>query len=54
MTPEESLHKTWEFKGTEIKPVSRARKFHISKLVDFTAITTFNYNVKRYIKTCLE
>jgi len=54
MTTDESLHKTWEFKGTEIKPLSRARKFHLSKLVDFTKLTPWDVAVLIYALTCEE
>jgi len=52
MTTEDTLHKTWEFKGTEIKPLSRARKFHLSKLVDFTQISPWDIAVLIYALSC--
>ncbi len=52
MTTDDTLHKTWEFKGIEIKPVSRARKFHLSKLVDFSKITPWDIVVLVFALTC--
>ena len=52
MTTDDTLHKTWEFKGMEIKPLSRARKFHLSKLVDFSKITPWDIAVLICALTC--
>ena len=52
MTTDESLHQTWEFKGLEIKPLSNARRFHLSKLVDFTAITPWDIAVLMFALSC--
>lgn len=54
MNTEDTLHKTWEFKGIEIKPLSRARKFHLSKLVDFTKISPWDIVVLVFALTCNE
>jgi hypothetical protein len=52
MNTDDTLHKTWEFKGTEIKPLSRARKFHLSKLVDFTKISPWDIAVLIFALSC--
>ena len=52
MTTDDTLHKTWEFKGIEIKPLARARKFHLSKLVDFSKITPWDIAVLIYGLIC--
>jgi hypothetical protein len=52
MNTEDTLHKTWEFKGMEIKPLARARKFHLSKLVDFTKISPWDIAVLLYALSC--
>ena len=49
---DDTLHKTWEFKGIEIKPLSRARKFHLSKLVDFARITPWDLAALIYGLIC--
>jgi len=54
MTPDDTLHKTWEYKGIEIKPLSRARKFHLSKMVDFSNVTPWDIAVLLYALTCKE
>lgn len=54
MTTDDTLHKTWEFKGIEIKPISRARKFHLSKLVDFSKITPWDIAVLIFALSCHE
>lgn len=48
----DSLYKTWEFQGHEIKPLSNARKFHLTKLVDFTKITPWDIAVLIYALIC--
>ena len=48
----DSLYKTWEFQGIEIKPLSNARKFHLTKLVDFTKITPWDIAVLVYALIC--
>jgi len=52
MNTDDTLHKTWEFKGIEIKPLSRARKFHLSKIVDFQKITPWDLCVLTYGLIC--
>jgi hypothetical protein len=52
MNTDDTLHKTWEFKGMEIKPLARARKFHLSKLVDFTKISPWDIAVLIYALSC--
>lgn len=52
MTTDDTLHKTWEFKGIEIKPLSRSRKFHLSKLVDFSKISPWDIAVLIYALYC--
>ena len=53
MTPtNDSLYKTWEFQGREIKPLTNARKFHLTKLVDFTKITPWDIAVVIYALIC--
>ncbi len=54
MTTADTLHKTWEFKGIEIKPLSKARKFHLSKLVDFEKISPWDVVTLVYGLTCHE
>jgi len=53
-TSADTLHKTWEFKGIEIKPLSKARKFHLSKLVDFAKISPWDIVVLVFALTCEE
>jgi len=48
----DTLHKTWEFKGIELKPLSRARKFHLSKLVDFSKISPWDIAVLIFALQC--
>jgi len=52
MNTDDTLHKTWEFKGIEIKPLSRARKFHLSKLVDFTRVSPWDVSTLMYGLIC--
>ena len=54
MKTEDTLHKTWEYKGIEIKPLSRARKFHLSKMVDFKNITPWDIALLLFALTCKE
>jgi len=54
MTTDDTLHQTWEFKGIEIKPLSRARKFHLSKLVDFSKVSPWDIVVLIFALTCHE
>lgn len=54
MNNEDTLHQTWEFKGLQIKPLSYSRKFHISKLVDFSKITPWDIAVLIFLMTCDE
>lgn len=54
MKPDETLHKTWEYRGIEIKPLSRARKFHLSKMVDFSKISPWDIAVLLFALTCKE
>lgn len=54
MTSEETLHKTWEYKGIEIKPLTRARKFHLSKMVDFSNISPWDIALLLFALTCKE
>jgi hypothetical protein len=51
-TNDDTLHKTWEFKGIEINPPARARKFHLSKLVDFSKISPWDIAVLIYALSC--
>jgi len=48
----DSLYKTWEFQGIEIKPLSNARKFHLTKLVDFSKITPWDIAVLVHALIC--
>jgi hypothetical protein len=50
--PNDTLYKTWEFQGIEIKPLSNARKFHLTKLVDFSKITPWDIAVLVYALIC--
>jgi len=52
MTTDDTMHKTWEFKGIEINPLSRARKFHLSKIVDFSKLTPWDLAVLIYGLIC--
>lgn len=52
MTPNDTLHQTWEYRGIEIKPLSRARKFHLSKMVDFSKISPWDIAVLLFAITC--
>ena len=52
MTPQDTQFQTWEFKGLEIKPLSYARRFHLSKLVDFSAITPWDIAVLMFALSC--
>jgi len=54
MKPEDTLHKTWEYRGIEIKPLSRARKFHLSKMVDFSNVSPWDIAVLLFALTCKE
>jgi hypothetical protein len=54
MNTDDTLHKTWEFKGIEIKPLARARKFHLSKLVDFSKVSPWDIVVLIFGLTCQE
>ena len=54
MNTDDTLHKTWEFKGITINPLSRARKFHLSKLVDFSKISPWDIVVLIFALTCDE
>lgn len=49
---DDTLHKTWEFKGIEIKPLSRARKFHLSKIVDLSRVTPWDVATLIYGLIC--
>lgn len=54
MKAEDTLHKTWEYKGIEIKPLTRARKFHLSKMVDFSNISPWDIALLLFALTCKE
>lgn len=51
-TQTDAMYKTWEYRGIEIKPLSRARKFHLSKLVDFQKISPWDIAVLLFALTC--
>ena len=51
---ENSMFQTWEFKGIEIKPLSYARKFKASKLVDFSKVTPWDMAVLTFALVCDE
>lgn len=53
-TTNDTLYKTWEFLGLEIKPLTNARKFHLTKLVDFTKITPWDIAVLIHALVCDE
>lgn len=50
----ETLYKTWEFKGIEIKPISNARKLHITKLVDIAKVTPWDIALLIFSFVCNE
>jgi hypothetical protein len=52
MTTDDTLHKTWEFKGIEIKPLPRARRFHLTKLVDFSKVSPWDIAVLIFALSC--
>lgn len=52
MNQEDTLHQTWEFKGMEILPLSKSRRFILSKLVDFTKITPWDIAVLMFALVC--
>ena len=48
----ESMFKTWEFKGIEIKPLSYARKWQISKLVNMADGTPYDMAMCIFLFIC--
>ena len=51
-TLDESMFKTWEFKGIEIKPLSYARKWQISKLVNMSDGTPYDMAMAIFLFIC--